>query len=113
MRALTADPRELARLIFGRLGYFKTCTAASLATAARNDPEFYPAPRWPCLWQRCLLAMKMRSARDCCAAGRGSAWAGAGGSGDAGGTASMVRTRRQPRDHALTQRCLLSPTIPD
>ena len=49
MRALTADPRELARLIFGRLGYFKTCTAASLATAARNDPEFYPAPRWPCL----------------------------------------------------------------
>src|SRR5262245_47392952 len=44
---LEADPRELARQLFGRLGCLKDEAAAKLAAAARADGDFSPAPRWP------------------------------------------------------------------
>ena len=45
--ALAANPRELARQIFGRLGNIENATAASIVAAAREDSDFQPAPRWP------------------------------------------------------------------
>ncbi len=43
---LASSPRELPRQIFGRLGMLAG-KAAVIAAAAKQDPDFRPAPRWP------------------------------------------------------------------
>ena len=45
--ALAANPRELPRQLYGRLGTNALPAAAAIVTAARRDPDFRPAPRWP------------------------------------------------------------------
>jgi WD domain, G-beta repeat/APAF-1 helical domain len=45
--ALAANPRELARQIFGRLGGIERDALKPIVAAARNDSDFCPAPRWP------------------------------------------------------------------
>jgi WD40 repeat protein len=45
--ALRANPRELSRQLYGRLGTVERSKVQSLVRAARQDPEFHPAPRWP------------------------------------------------------------------
>ncbi len=45
--ALAANPRELPRQIFGRLGGLDQEAAKAIARAAMKDPDFSPAPRWP------------------------------------------------------------------
>jgi WD40 repeat protein len=45
--ALAADPRELARQLSGRLGGVAHAAAVAVVAAARGDPDFRPAPRWP------------------------------------------------------------------
>jgi WD domain, G-beta repeat/APAF-1 helical domain len=45
--ALAANPRELAHQIYGRLGRSGHQAAAVMVAAARRDPDFHPAPRWP------------------------------------------------------------------
>ena len=45
--ALAANPRELPRQIFGRLGDWDHETAKAIVEAAKQDPDFAPRPRWP------------------------------------------------------------------
>jgi len=45
--ALAANPRELPRQLFGRLGSVAHAAAARITAAARADADFHPAPRWP------------------------------------------------------------------
>jgi hypothetical protein len=49
VRALSIDPRELPRQIFGRLGNHTFAVAMDLVASARADPDFPPPPRWPIL----------------------------------------------------------------
>ena len=44
--ALAANPRELPRQLFGRLGA-RYRAVAGIVAAAQQDPDFRPAPRWP------------------------------------------------------------------
>jgi len=45
--ALAANPQELPRQLFGRLGGVVHKAVAGIVTAAQQDPDFRPAPRWP------------------------------------------------------------------
>ena len=45
--ALAANPHELPRQLFGRLGGLAHEVAAGIVVSARQDPDFHPAPRWP------------------------------------------------------------------
>jgi WD40 repeat protein len=45
--ALTANPHELPRQLFGRLGDLADKTVTGLVASAQQDPDFRPAPRWP------------------------------------------------------------------
>jgi WD40 repeat protein len=45
--ALSAYPRELPRQLYGRLCNSVHRVAADVVAAARLDPDFRPAPRWP------------------------------------------------------------------
>src|SRR5262249_55185747 len=47
--ALVANPQELPRQLFGRLGDLANKGVGGLVASARRDPDFYPAPRWPAL----------------------------------------------------------------
>lgn len=44
---LAANPRELPRQLFGRLGGSEHKAAASIVARAKADGDFRPAPRWP------------------------------------------------------------------
>ena len=45
--ALAANPRELPRQLYGRLGSVEHSNVRSLVDAAQKDADFRPAPRWP------------------------------------------------------------------
>ena len=45
--ALTANPRELPRQLFGRIGNLDHEAARAIVAAAKRDPDFSPRPRWP------------------------------------------------------------------
>ena len=45
--ALAANPHELPRQFFGRLGSLAHEAVAGLVASAQQDPDFRPAPRWP------------------------------------------------------------------
>jgi hypothetical protein len=45
--ALAANPRELPRQLFGRLGSIAHPSAAEIVAATQADVDFHPAPRWP------------------------------------------------------------------
>jgi WD40 repeat protein len=45
--ALAANPRELPRQIYGRLGNAGHESIKAIVAAAKEDPNFWPAPRWP------------------------------------------------------------------
>jgi WD40 repeat protein len=45
--ALAADPRGLPRQLYGRLGSLTHQAIAASVAAAKQDPDFRPAPRWP------------------------------------------------------------------
>jgi len=45
--ALAANPHELPRQLFGRLGGLAHQAVAGLVAPARHDSDFRPAPRWP------------------------------------------------------------------
>src|SRR6266852_5197921 len=45
--ALAANPRELPRQIYGRLGGSARQAAVTIVASARQDPDFRPTPRWP------------------------------------------------------------------
>ncbi len=45
--ALADNPRELPRQLYGRLGTTPCPRLRPSSTAARRDPDFRPAPRWP------------------------------------------------------------------
>jgi WD40 repeat protein len=47
VRALASYPRELPRQLYGRLGGYEHPAAVAIVSAARRDPDFHPAPRWP------------------------------------------------------------------
>jgi hypothetical protein len=47
LQALAANPHELPRQLFGRLGGFAHQAVAGLVACAPQDPDFRPAPRWP------------------------------------------------------------------
>jgi hypothetical protein len=44
-----ANPRELARQMFGRLGNIQHETVASVIAAAQQDIDLWPRPLWPSL----------------------------------------------------------------
>jgi len=45
--ALAANPRELPRQLFGRLGGIAHASTARIVAATQADADFRPAPRWP------------------------------------------------------------------
>ena len=47
LRALAANPHELPRQLFGRLGGLAHEAVAGLVASAQQDRDFCPAPRWP------------------------------------------------------------------
>jgi WD40 repeat protein len=47
LQALAANPHELPRQVYGRLGRIKHVTAAATVAFAKQDADFRPAPRWP------------------------------------------------------------------
>jgi hypothetical protein len=47
--ALAANPHELPRQLYGRLGGLVHESVAGIVASAQQDPDFSPAPRWPSL----------------------------------------------------------------